>query len=272
MTERATTELAAPATVLYDVDDEGVAVLTLNRPERRNQWTLAMEQELYACLDRATADDRVRVVVVTGAGPTFCPGLDPDVLDGIRAGQRYTTNRRPQTYPTSVPKLVIGAINGACAGIGLVQALCFDIRLAERGAKFSTAFSKRGLPAEDASAWMLARLVGPAHALDLLASGRVFLAEEAERLGVVQRLSEPGEVLEDAVGYARNLAATVSPTAIAMIKSQVWRDCESTMEQARVRGQYLLAQAKALPDFQEGVRSLVERRPPAFAPYQHLNL
>jgi len=262
---------AAAATVHYDVDEQGVLVLTLSRPGRRNKWTVTMEDEFYTGLDRATTDDRVRVIVVTGAGEAFCPGLDPDVLDSIRAGSRYTTNRRPQTYATTVPKPIIGAINGACAGIGLAQALCFDYRFAVRGAKFTTAFSKRGLPAEDASAWLLARLVGPAHAMDLLISGKVFLAEEAQRLGVVQQLSEPGEVVDDAVAYARELAAAVSPVAMAMIKSQVWRDCEATMEQARVRAQYLLTQAKAQPDFQEGVRSLVEKRPPRFGPYQSLN-
>jgi enoyl-CoA hydratase/carnithine racemase len=118
---------------------------------------------------------------------------------------------------------------------------------------------------------MLTRLVGPAHAFDLLVSGRVFTAEEAHTLGVVQRLSRPGEVLVDAIAFARELAA-VSPVAMAMIKSQVWRDCETTMEQARVRAQHLLTQAKAQPDFQEGVRSLMEKRAPSFGPYQLLNL
>ena len=259
------------ATVRYDVDEYGVLVLTLSRPGRRNMWTVTMEDEFYAGLDRAAGDDRVRVIVVTGAGQDFCPGLDPEVLDSIRGGSRYTTNRRPQTHATTVPKPVIGAINGACAGIGLAQALCFDYRFAVDGAKFTTAFSKRGLPAEDASAWLLTRLVGPAHALDLLASGRVFTAEEAHALGVVQKLSRPGEVLTDAVAYARSMATAVSPVAMAMIKSQVWRDSETTMEQARVRAQYLLALAKAQPDFQEGVRSLVEKRPPSFEPYQPLN-
>jgi enoyl-CoA hydratase/carnithine racemase len=139
------------------------------------------------------------------------------------------------------------------------------------GAKFSTAFAKRGLPAEDATAWVLVRLVGPAHAFDLLASGRVFLAEEALELGVVQRLSQPGEVLADAVAFARQFASNVSPVAMAMMKSQIWRDCESTMEEARVRSQYLLTLAKAQPDFAEGVSSLTEKRPPAFAPYSPLN-
>ncbi len=274
MPESRSQELAVDneAPVLYAVDDHGVAVLTLHRPERRNMWTADMEDAFYAALDRATDDDRVRVIVVTGHGTSFCPGLDPAVLDNVRAGSAYTTNRRPQTYATTVPKLIIGAINGACAGIGLVQALCFDYRFATAKAKFTTAFSKRGLPAEDASAWLLTRLVGPAHAMDLMVSGRVFTGDEAFELGVVQRISEPESVLDDAVAYARSVAESVSPVSISMIKSQVWRDSEQTMEQARVRAQHLLTLAKAQPDFQEGVRALVEKRPPQFNPYRPLNL
>ncbi|MCX4095741.1 enoyl-CoA hydratase-related protein [Nocardia sp. alder85J] len=255
--------------VRYEVDDE-VLVITLNRPDRRNMWTAQMESEFFAALDRATDDPAVRVIVVTGAGTSFVPGLDPAVLQDVGGGKRYTTNRRPQTYATTVPKPVIGAINGACAGIGLAQALNFDLRFAAKGAKFSTAFAKRGLPAEDATAWALTRLVGPARAFDLLVSARVFLAEEAFEIGLVQRLSEPGEVLADAVAYARTLATDVSPVAMAMMKSQVWTDSEGTREQARIRAQYLLTLAKQQPDFQEGVSSLVERRPPRFAPYSRL--
>lgn len=257
--------------VLYDVDDAGAVVVTLSRPERRNMWTAQMETEFYAALDRAAADAQVRVIVVTGAGESFVPGLDPTVLSDVSGGGRYTVNRRPQTHATTIPKPIIGAINGACAGIGLAQALNFDYRFAVTGAKFSTAFAKRGLPAEDASAWMLARLTGPARAFDLLASGRVFLAEEAAELDVVQRLSQPGQVLADALAYAHQLASTVSPVAMAMIKSQIWRDSESSMEAARVRAQYLLTVAKAQPDFAEGVASLTEKRQPAFPPYSPLN-
>ena len=259
-------------TVHYDVDDAGAVVLTLDRRERRNMWTAQMETEFYAALDQAAADDRVRVIVVTGAGDSFVPGLDPTVLSDVQGGAAYTTNRRPQTYATTIPKPIIGAINGACAGIGLAQALNFDYRFAVAGAKFSTAFAKRGLPAEDASAWMLVRLAGPAHAFDLLASGRVFLAEEAETLGVVQQVSQPGHVVDDALAFAHRLASSVSPVAMAMIKSQIWRDGESTMEAARVRAQYLLTLAKAQPDFAEGVASLTEHRPPAFPPYSPLNI
>lgn len=258
-------------TVLYDVDAQGAALLTLSRAERRNMWTAQMETEFYECLDRAAADTRVRVIVVTGAGSSFVPGLDPAVLAGLTSGATYTSNRRPQTYATTVPKPVIGAINGSCAGIGLAQALMFDYRFAVRGAKFSTAFAKRGLPAEDATAWILARLAGPARAFELLASGRVFLAEEAAELGVVQQLSDPGRVVQDALDFAHGLASSVSPVAMAMIKSQVWRDSETTLEAARIRAQYLLKLAKEQPDFAEGTASLTEKRPPAFAPYSPLH-
>ena len=257
--------------VLYEVDRQGAALLTLSRPERRNMWTAQMETEFYDCLDRAAADTAVRVIVVTGAGSSFVPGLDPAVLADLTSGSAYATNRRPQTHATTVPKPVIGAINGSCAGIGLAQALMFDYRFAVRGAKFSTAFAKRGLPAEDATAWILTRLVGPAHAFELLASGRVFLAEEAAELGVVQRLSDAGSVVEDALAFAHGLAANVSPVAMAMIKSQVWRDCETTLEAARIRAQYLLKLAKEQPDFAEGTASLTEKRPPEFAPYSPLH-
>lgn len=259
-------------TVSYDVDDAGAVVLTLNRPDRRNMWTAQMETEFYDALDQAAADDRVRAIVVTGAGESFVPGLDPAVLSELSGGAKYASNRRPQTHATTIPKPIIGAINGSCAGIGLAQALNFDYRFAVAGAKFSTAFAKRGLPAEDASAWMLVRLAGPAHAFDLLATGRVFLAEEAAELGVVQHVSPKGEVLSEAVAFAHQLAANVSPVAMAMIKSQIWRDSESSMEAARVRAQYLLTLAKAQPDFTEGVASLTEKRPPAFAPYSPLNI
>ncbi|WP_030168087.1 MULTISPECIES: enoyl-CoA hydratase-related protein [Actinomycetes] len=254
-------------TVSYDIDEDGAVLLTLSRPERRNMWTEQMETEFYSALDEAAADDRVKAIVVTGAGQSFVPGLDPEVLSGLSGGAKYSSNRRTQTYATTIPKPIIGAINGTCAGIGLAQALNFDYRFAAAGAKFSTAFAKRGLPAEDASAWMLTRLVGPANAFELLASGRVFLAEEAAELGVVQKLSKPGDVVDDALQFAHNLASTVSPVAMAMIKSQVWRDSESTMDAARVRAQYLLTVAKNQPDFAEGVASLVERRSPNFSPY-----
>ncbi|MCX2931274.1 enoyl-CoA hydratase-related protein [Mycobacterium sp. CVI_P3] len=254
-------------TVRYEVA-AGVCTLTFNRPDRNNAWSISMEQAYYAGLDRAAVDDDVRVIIVTGEGKSFCPGLDKAILDEIRSGSTFADNRRPATVATTIPKPVIAAINGGCAGVGMVQATLCDLRFAAAGAKLSWAFSRRGLPAEDGSSWTLARLVGHGRAMDLLLSGRVFTAEEAYEMGLVQRLFEPDELLARTMDYASDLARNVSPTAMAMVKHQLWSDWDTSLENSRVRAQQLLPIAKRQPDFQEGVRSLVEKRPPEFAPYR----
>jgi enoyl-CoA hydratase/carnithine racemase len=258
--------------VLTELDDTGVLVLTLNRPEQRNQWTVAMETAYFDALERAGSDPAVRVVVVTGAGRSFCPGLDPEVLAAASTGATYSTNRRRQTFTSTVPKPVIAAVNGGCGGIGLVQALYCDLRFAARGAKFSTAFARRGLPAEDGAAWVLGRLVGHGRAMELLLSGRVFVAEEAHEIGIVQRLCEPADVLTDAMAYAHDLATSCSPVALGMIKDQMWHDPDGTLEQARVRAQQLITVAKAQPDLAEGAAALAQRRAAHFPPWPGLHL
>ena len=179
--------------VLKDVDG-GIAVLTLNRPDRLNAWTREMEVRYFALLDECAASEEVRVIVVTGAGRGFCAGADmrtsrTSAPAGTPTGGPSTRRR---TYspepPHSIPKPIIAAINGPCAGIGLVQALMCDIRFAASGVKLTTAFARRGLVAEHGISWILPRLVGPANALDLLLSGRVVLAEEAYELGLVNRV------------------------------------------------------------------------------------
>jgi enoyl-CoA hydratase/carnithine racemase len=164
--------------------DDGVALITLNRPERLNAWTDEMERAYFAALDECAASEHVRVIVVTGAGKGFCAGADMQQLQDLSDGSLSDSERearRPQSFPLSVPKPIIAAINGACAGIGLVQALMCDIRFGAEGAKFTTAFARRGLVAEHGISWILPRLVGPARALDLLLSGRVLLAGERPR-------------------------------------------------------------------------------------------
>src|SRR6266513_116805 len=164
--------------VLYDVSD-GIATLTLNRPDRLNAWTGSLARRYYGLLEQAAADDDVRVIVVTGAGRGWCAGADTDTLQGnAEADDSDAGLDRPIWFPTTVPKPIIAAVNGACAGIGLCAALMCDLRFAAEGAKFTTAFVRRGLIAEHGSSWMLPRLVGPARALDLLLSGRVVLADE----------------------------------------------------------------------------------------------
>ncbi|HEV2811966.1 MAG TPA: enoyl-CoA hydratase [Solirubrobacteraceae bacterium] len=258
----------ATEVVLREVRD-GVCVLTLNRPDRMNAWTHEMEARYFDLLEEADRDPETRVVVVTGAGRGFCPGFDMQALSDMSAGEGSAdveAPRRPQAFPLTIRKPIVAAINGACAGIGLVQALMCDIRFAAAGAKFTTAFARRGLVAEHGSSWMLPRLVGPARALDLLLSGRVFLAEEAERLGVVNRVLPAETVLDEALAYARDLAENCSPAAMAAIKSQVYRDLERGLDDSVADANRLMLESFARPDFAEGVQSFVERRPPRFAP------
>src|SRR5687768_11734555 len=218
-------------TVLFERRDPGIALLTLNRPERLNAWNGEMESRYFELIDQSVADPDVKVIVVTGAGKGWCAGADMDLLQGIGSQGGLTAGGavrepRPQYYTTTISKPVIAAINGACAGIGMVQALMCDLRFAAAGAKFTTAFARRGLVAEHGSSWLLPRLVGPAHALDLLLSGRVFLAEEAERLGVVNRVVAKEDVLGETLAYARDLAANCSPASMAAMKAQVYGDLE----------------------------------------------
>src|SRR5690242_5615197 len=206
--------------VLHEINDEGVAVLTLNRPDRLNAWTREMENLYFDLLEQCGRDGDVRAIVVTGAGRGFCAGADMGDLQDLGNGggpsaEEAAAERRPQRLPLSIPKPVIAAINGPCAGIGLVQALMCDVRFAAEGAKFTTAFARRGLVAEHGISWLLPRLVGPARALDLLLSGRVVLAEEAEQLGLVNRSLPADRVVDEALAYARDLAANCAPSSMA---------------------------------------------------------
>jgi enoyl-CoA hydratase/carnithine racemase len=267
--------------------EDGVAVLTLNRPERLNAWTAEMESSYFGLIERCANDERVRVIVVTGAGRGFCAGADMGQLqalgesageaapangeheDGDAAsanGERDRHERRPQSFPLSIPKPIIAAVNGACAGIGLVQALMCDIRFAAAGAKFTTAFARRGLVAEHGISWMLPRLVGPARALDLLLSGRVVLGEEAIELGLVNRVLAPEQLLDATLAYARGIAVHCSPASMATMKRQLYADLERPLAEALANADRLMLASFAAPDFVEGVASFVEKREPRFAP------
>jgi enoyl-CoA hydratase/carnithine racemase len=254
--------------VLKQIED-GVAVLTLNRPERLNAWTVEMEQAYFGMLEECAADPEVRAIVVTGTGRGFCAGADMQDLQAIGEGSLDTAGldqeRRPQTFPLSIPKPIIAAINGACAGLGLVQALMCDVRFGAEGAKLTTAFARRGLVAEHGISWMLPRLVGPACALDLLLSGRVVLTEEALQLGLINRLLPPESLLEQTIDYARDIALNCSPASLATIKGQVYADLQRELPEALAEADRLMLASFAAPDFVEGVTSFVERRDPRFA-------
>ena len=261
--------------VLLEHRDPGIALLTLNRPERLNAWNGELAVRYFELLDQAAADPAVKVIVVTGAGRGFCAGADMDTLQGIgqtsgSGGAESAAGGRPQYHTTLVPKPVIAAVNGACAGIGMVQALMCDIRFAAAGAKFTTAFSRRGLIAEYGMSWVLPRLVGTARALDLLYSGRVILAEEAAQMGLVNEVVAPEHLLDRTLEFAAELATHSSPTSMSVMKRQVYADWDRGVVAASDDAVELMKASLRRPDFKEGVASFLQKRVPAFQPVQQV--
>ena len=262
--------------ILYEVSDK-IATITLNRPDRMNAWTGIMEHEVREAMMAASRDDDVRVIVLTGAGRAFCAGADMEALksidpDAMRRAENippFDMNRRPDwqtryAYYPSIPKPVIGMLNGATAGIGLVHALYCDLRFAAEGAVFTTAFARRGLIAEHGISWMLPRLIGHANALDLLMSARRVSSDEALRMGLVNRLCPPEKLREETYAYARDLADFVSPSAIAVIKRQLYDVPFQTLAEATIEANREMVVALRGSDFREGVASFVEKRAPRF--------
>ena len=254
--------------VQYEVKD-AVALVSLNRPDRLNAWTPEMSAEYRVALDAVTSDPAVRAMVLTGAGRGFCAGADMGLLHGLATGGTRVGggDAPPIEMEPAVPKPVIAAINGACAGLGFVRAMFCDVRFAAAGAKFTTAFSRRGLVAEYGLSWLLPRLVGMSRSLDVLLSGRVFLAEEAYELGLVNRVvDEGGDVVGAALDYARELATHSSPASMADMKRQVWADAVGGLDEAWTRTEKLMLASFGRADLEEGVRSYLEGRAPNFPP------
>jgi enoyl-CoA hydratase/carnithine racemase len=250
-----------------------VLVLTLNRPDRLNAWTDELEVQYFAQLDAAEADPEVRAIVLTGAGRGFCAGADFDLLEdatgeetGADATDAIVNRPRPRNLPLTLRKPLIAAINGPAAGLGLVEALYCDVRFCVPGAKLTTAFTRRGLVAEYGLSWLLPRLVGTSRALDLLISARVVLGTEAAAIGLVDRLVEPEDLLDEAVAYAADLAANCSPTSMAIVKRQVLDGLGQSFDEAYAESERLIAESFERPDAAEGVASYLEKRPPAFPP------
>jgi enoyl-CoA hydratase/carnithine racemase len=270
--------------ILYEVSDH-VATVTLNRPTKLNAWTMTMEKEVQRAMLAAGADDAVRVIVLTGAGRGFCAGADMANLDGLAQsadnGERLkqimsdhlagTPQKgvRPDfqktySYMPAIEKPIIGAINGAAAGLGLVISLYCDLRIASDQAKFSTAFARRGLIAEHGISWLLPRLVGVANALDLLFSARLIDAAEAHHMGLVSRVIPHEQFAAEVRKYAVELAASASPRSTRVIKRQVYNALFQTLGEAiEVANEEMLKSFKS-DDFKEGVAHFLQKRAPAF--------
>jgi enoyl-CoA hydratase/carnithine racemase len=257
-----------------------VTTITLNRPDRLNAWTPQMANEVRMAVEAAGNDPDQRVIVVTGAGRGFCAGADMAALQAIGEGGRterhevrFADAPGPDlggdytglfAYLYECPKPVIAAVNGPCAGIGLIFTLYCDLRYAAEDAKMTTSFAQRGLIAEHGLSWLLPRLVGEANALDLLFTARRFLGAEAAALGLVNA-ALPGEgLMEHVMGVARHLANEVSPRSVAVMKRQIRRAYHQSFAEALELANAEMEKSFDTFDFKEGVASFVERRPPAF--------
>jgi len=252
----------------YEVTDR-VATITLDRPERLNAWTARMNTEYRHLLDRASRDPGVRVIVVTGAGRGFCAGAESDDLAGHVERGAYDAGApsdlatpgygvRPEfdaelAYHFGIPKPILAAVNGPVAGIGFALSCYCDLRFAARGAKFTTAHGKLGLPCAFGLAWLLPRLIGLPRALDLILSSRTFEADEAHALGLVTDVVDGPELLDHVHGYARMLATTVSPASLAASKRQVYEAFHLTAAESVRAAEALLDPMMAGHDYREGV-------------------
>lgn len=262
--------------ILYRVEN-GVAIVTLNRPDRLNAFRAETGQDLRAAMRAAADDDAVRVIVLTGAGRAFCAGADMDILQApVAGGQAAPAQpapfdaaarddfKRTFSYFPAVPKPILAAVNGACAGLGLVFALYADLRFASDAAMFTTAFSRRGLIAEHGISWLLPRMVGMAHAADLLFSARKVSASEALSMGLINRVIPHGEFETEVMAYARMLASEVSPRSLREMKREIWNAQFQSLGEAIDAANADMYQSFGSADFKEGVAHFIEKRAPAF--------
>jgi len=269
--------------IRYDVAD-GVATLTLNRPEKLNAYSVRMMEEMIAAFDHADADDAVRAVIVTGAGRAFCAGADLEsgakVFDA--AGTSGSPIRADGTIDYAAQsardfgglltlrifrslKPVIGAINGAAVGIGATMLLPMDVRLASADARFGFVFARRGIVPEGASSYFLPRVVGISQALEWCLSGRVFGAEEARVGGLVKAVLSPEDLFPAALALAREIADSAAPVSVALTRQMLWRGLgmRDPMEAHRIDSRGVLARGRS-GDAIEGVTAFLQKRPAQF--------
>jgi enoyl-CoA hydratase/carnithine racemase len=259
--------------IRYDVADH-VLTITLNRPDRLNAFTPTMQRELIEAFDAADADDDVRAVIVTGEGRGFCAGADlaaggstfdwrdraPGEGEVPRDGGGQVVLR---IYASTKP--VIAAINGPAVGVGITMTLPMDIRLAAQGAKIGFVFASRGIVPEAASSWFLPRLVGISQAMEWVATGRVFDAQEALRGGLVRSVHAPGELLGAAHAIAREIADNTAPVSVALGRRLLWTmlGADHPMAAHRADSKAMYARGQS-DDAREGVQSFLEKRPAVF--------
>ena len=269
--------MSAYTQIKLDIAD-GVATVTLHRPEKMNAFTRTMMAEFIDALDVTDADDSVRAVIVTGAGErAFCAGADltpeggghvfsdPNPVESLSVERVRDGGGRLTLRLFNSKKPLIGACNGVAVGVGATMQLPFDIRLASENARFGFVFARRGITPEAASSWFLPRLVGMQTALEWCMTGRVFDAHEALDRGLVRSLHPQGELMDAAMALAREIADNTSAVSVAMTRAMLWRlsNTDHPMMAHRVdsRAIYRLSRSK---DAQEGIASFLEKRAPDY--------
>ncbi|KGA21687.1 hypothetical protein GM51_0625 [freshwater metagenome] len=248
-------------TVLYDVRD-GVATITLNRPDSMNAWTPQLSDELSLAMGAADADDDVRAVVLTGAGKAFCAGADLSAGEsGFLAGGA-SAQTGPRLMPYKVRKPVIAAINGHAVGVGITYPMLCDIRIVSETAKIQYAMVRRGILPELGSHVLLPRVIGFSRAADLLLTGRLIMGTEAAEMGLASRAVPADQVLAVATEMARDIAVNVSPVSAALAKQLMWDGMNTSVDHMIMTEGKLLPGLTAAPDSGEGVRAFFEKRAP----------
>jgi enoyl-CoA hydratase/carnithine racemase len=265
----------------YRVRD-GIATLTLNRPERLNAYTYTMRTEMLDAFDRVDADDEVRAVVVTGAGRAFCAGADlgagGDTFDRGKTQEMFAgeddvlEDGTPRDGGGTVAlrvarclKPVIAAFNGAAVGVGVTMTLPMDVRLAAGNARFGFVFARRGIVTEAASSWFLPRLVGISQAMEWAVTGRVFDADEALRGGLVSRVVAPEDLLPAAYELAAEIRDNTSAVSVAAIRRLMWSGLSAPSPwDAHAADSRLMAALGGAADAREGVTAFLEKRAAAF--------
>ena len=257
----------------YEVDG-GVLTITLNRPDRLNAFTPTMGRELIEAFDRSDADDDVRAVIVTGAGRGFCAGADLGGgggtfdwgdRDGGDAGVPRDGGGQVALRIYSSLKPVIAAINGPAVGVGITMTLPMDVRIAAAGAKIGFVFARRGIVPEACSSWFLPRLVGISQAMEWVATGRVFTAEEALAGGLVRSVHPVDDVVPAARALASEIASEAAPVSVALARRLMWDmlGASHPMEAHRADSRAMFARGQSADAF-EGVTAFLEKRPAAF--------
>ncbi len=269
--------------ILYAVED-GIATITLNRPDSGNAFTQIMRRELVEAFDAVDGDDDVRVAIVTGAGKNFCVGAD---LSGSSPGKPFSYGGAGQRDESSPPELidgiprdgggiaslriaqslkpVIAAVNGAAVGVGVTLTLPMDIRICAESSRFGLVFARRGIIQEAASSWFLPRVVGISQAMEWVATGRLVPAAEAREGRLVSRVVPDADLLDTARAIAGEIVANTSGLSVAAARRMLWSSLsEASPWTAHLHETRIIAALKDGPDAAEGVAAFFEKRPPAF--------